>query len=168
MQIQISWLLQRPTDLYLHCLLRQGISGFSRTRVKSGIRKKPRLQMNSCLVNLYVLLLLFSGCYWIVSKSSCTVNTWCSVTGNSYCTADRSFGNWERGCFCNLYRTYMWTISSCSDNYFRPGMLLYCYFCSEHTCQQNAQAIILDQVCYCIVFFSILDTHVNRKLSQSF
>ena len=35
MQVQISWLLQKPTDLDLHCLQRQGISGFSRTRVKS-------------------------------------------------------------------------------------------------------------------------------------
>ena len=33
MQIQISWLLQKPTDLDLHCLQRQDISGFSRTRV---------------------------------------------------------------------------------------------------------------------------------------
>ena len=34
-QIQISWLLQKkPTDLDLHCLQRQSISGFSRTRVK--------------------------------------------------------------------------------------------------------------------------------------
>ena len=32
-QIKISWLLQKPTDLDLHCLQRQGISGFSRTRV---------------------------------------------------------------------------------------------------------------------------------------
>ena len=32
-QIQISWLLQKPTDLELHCLQRQGRSGFSRTRV---------------------------------------------------------------------------------------------------------------------------------------
>ena len=32
-QIQISWLLQKPTDPDLHCLQRQGISGFSRTRV---------------------------------------------------------------------------------------------------------------------------------------
>ena len=31
-QIQISWLL-KPTDLDLHCLRRQGISGFSRTRL---------------------------------------------------------------------------------------------------------------------------------------
>ena len=29
-----SWLLQ-PTDLDLHCLQRQGISGFSRTRVNA-------------------------------------------------------------------------------------------------------------------------------------
>ena len=35
MQIQISWLLQKPTDLDLHCLQRKGISGFSRTRVKN-------------------------------------------------------------------------------------------------------------------------------------
>ena len=35
-QIQISWLfLKKPTDLDLHCLQKQGISGFSRTRVKS-------------------------------------------------------------------------------------------------------------------------------------
>ena len=33
MQMQISWLLQKPTDLDLHCLQRKGISGFSRTRV---------------------------------------------------------------------------------------------------------------------------------------
>ena len=33
-QIQISWLLQKPTDLDLHCLQMQGISGLSRIRVK--------------------------------------------------------------------------------------------------------------------------------------
>ena len=33
MQIQIGWLLQKPTDLDLHCLQRQNIFGFSRTRV---------------------------------------------------------------------------------------------------------------------------------------
>ena len=32
-QIQISWLLQKPTDLDLHCLQRQDISGISRTRI---------------------------------------------------------------------------------------------------------------------------------------
>ena len=30
MQIQISWLRKKPTDLDLHCLQMQGISGFSR------------------------------------------------------------------------------------------------------------------------------------------
>ena len=34
-QIQISWLLKKPTDLDLHCLQRQGLSGFSRTRVNN-------------------------------------------------------------------------------------------------------------------------------------
>ena len=37
MQIQISWLLKKPTDLDLHCLQRQGISGFNRTMVKRAI-----------------------------------------------------------------------------------------------------------------------------------
>ena len=32
-QIQISWLLQKPADLDLHCLQRQGISGYSRTSI---------------------------------------------------------------------------------------------------------------------------------------
>ena len=34
-QIQISWLLQKPADLDLHCLKRQGVSGLSRTRVNN-------------------------------------------------------------------------------------------------------------------------------------
>ena len=38
-QIQISWLLQKQTDLDLHCLQRQGISRFSRTRVKVYVTK---------------------------------------------------------------------------------------------------------------------------------
>ena len=40
-QIQISWLHQKPTDLDLHCLQRQGISRFNRTKVtKIDIRCK--------------------------------------------------------------------------------------------------------------------------------
>ena len=38
MQIQISWLLQKPTDLDLHCLQRQDLSGFSRTRVNAACK----------------------------------------------------------------------------------------------------------------------------------
>ena len=34
-QIQISWLLKKPSDLGLHCLQRQDLSGFSKTRVKA-------------------------------------------------------------------------------------------------------------------------------------
>ena len=40
MQIQISWLLKKPTDLDLHCLQSQGISGFSRTRVNIPARAR--------------------------------------------------------------------------------------------------------------------------------
>ena len=34
-QIQISWLLQKPTDLDLHCLQMQDILGLSRIRVNT-------------------------------------------------------------------------------------------------------------------------------------
>ena len=60
-QIQISWLLQKPTDLdlhcfqkptdlELHCLQRQGISGFSRTRVKFFCIWKPLIRLNDFAV----------------------------------------------------------------------------------------------------------------------
>ena len=37
-QIWISWHLQKPIDLDLHCLQRQGISRFSRTRVNKRLK----------------------------------------------------------------------------------------------------------------------------------
>ena len=37
-QIQISWLLKKPTDLDRHCLQRQGLSGFSRTRFNHNLK----------------------------------------------------------------------------------------------------------------------------------
>ena len=40
-------LLEKPTDLDLHCLQRQGISGISRTRVK----KKSDLVLLSLFMN---------------------------------------------------------------------------------------------------------------------
>ena len=47
MQIQISW----PTDLDLHSLQRQGIFGFSRTRVKVAPHTKEYLELFfECLV----------------------------------------------------------------------------------------------------------------------
>ena len=48
MQIKISWLLQKPTDLDLHCLLRQGMSCSAREGLKCN------LVVNSCKsFNLY-------------------------------------------------------------------------------------------------------------------
>ena len=40
-QIQISWLLQKPTDLDLHCLQRQSLYRFRRTRVNSHYPSLP-------------------------------------------------------------------------------------------------------------------------------
>ena len=47
-QIQISWLLE-PTDLDLHCLQRQGISGLCRTRVKTAQYTLMRLLLSEGL-----------------------------------------------------------------------------------------------------------------------
>ena len=49
MKIQISWLLQKPTDLDLHRLQRQGISGFSRTRVQRYCPYLLLLKLSFCL-----------------------------------------------------------------------------------------------------------------------
>ena len=59
-KIQISWLLQKPTDLDLHCLQRQDISRCSRTRVKQTLVEKPKLfAENRCLLNTGEFLLLY-------------------------------------------------------------------------------------------------------------
>ena len=47
MQIQISWLLQKTTDLDLHFLQRQSVSRFSRTRVKSSETEDKKLRSKS-------------------------------------------------------------------------------------------------------------------------
>ena len=67
MQIQISWLLQKPTDLDLHCLQMQGISGFSRTRVKTC----------ACLIQIYLHIFSFYDTWklafkyrWLLSKGT--------------------------------------------------------------------------------------------------
>ena len=58
-QMQISWLLQKPTDLDLHCLQRQGISGFSSARVKSMQNSKPTF-----ITVLSVFLSFLSTFFW--------------------------------------------------------------------------------------------------------
>ena len=56
MQIQISWLQKKPADLDLHCLLRQGISGFSRNRVNEQTKlKAEELFSNNIFVNIFLV-----------------------------------------------------------------------------------------------------------------
>ena len=56
-QIQISWLLENPTDLDLYCLQKQDISGFSRTRLTNLLAvemaesvDRPYLYVLRCLI----------------------------------------------------------------------------------------------------------------------
>ena len=46
-QIQISWLLQKSTDLDLHCLQRQAIARFSKTRVKTNSKMERTYEVRS-------------------------------------------------------------------------------------------------------------------------
>ena len=61
-QIQISW-LQKPTDLNLHCLLRQGISGFSRTRIKLSTLDKLLFRVFTIHMRVSDENLLAETCY---------------------------------------------------------------------------------------------------------
>ena len=66
MQIQISWLLQKPTDLDLHCLQRQGISGFSSWRIKE-------TYLSGYLLNVAIMIIICSECiysllWWFAQK----------------------------------------------------------------------------------------------------
>ena len=54
-QIQISWLLKKPTDLDLHCLQRQGISGFSMTRVNNAKVLGTTERMKPVMVEITIL-----------------------------------------------------------------------------------------------------------------
>ena len=49
MQIQISWLLQKPTDLDLHCLLRQGMSCSAREGLSIVYTSVEEVQLTSFL-----------------------------------------------------------------------------------------------------------------------
>ena len=59
---------QKPTDLDLHCLQRQGISGFSRTRVKS---------LQNCFIIAVILNKLFKA-LWChkVQLNTQNLNKW--------------------------------------------------------------------------------------------
>ena len=72
MQIKISWLLKKPTDLDLHCLQRQGISGISRTRVKKMHKLLYTVQFNSLHYGLYSSTAFIMYCT-VQQPSSCTV-----------------------------------------------------------------------------------------------
>ena len=62
-QIQISWLLRKPTDLDLHCLQRSGISGFSRTMI---IFKSGHWPRRYCLkVVCFFFSIFTSGNYFV-------------------------------------------------------------------------------------------------------
>ena len=63
MQIQIIWLLQKPTDLDLHYLQRQGISGFSRTRVNTYIYLGEQQFLQDCMCTQRRFILACASAY---------------------------------------------------------------------------------------------------------
>ena len=77
MQIQISWLLQKPNDLDLHCLQKQGISGFSRTRVKilSGMANSVDPNWSSLIWVCTVCICHFVGNFGVQKFRTFTIYT---------------------------------------------------------------------------------------------
>ena len=67
-QIQISWLLQKPADLDLHCLQRQGISGLSRTMVNVKINL-----MNKYILKIHFVSYLLQCFYFIIKCINLTL-----------------------------------------------------------------------------------------------
>ena len=65
-QIQISWLLQKPTDLDLHCLQRLGISRLSRTKVKGTLKKRSAKDLSN---DAYAIFLCECFFFWFSLKS---------------------------------------------------------------------------------------------------
>ena len=96
MPIQISWLLQKPTDLDLHCLQRQDIYGFSRTRVKAlkSLKSLFLQKIICCNVVLSVSFILFTdqavrclhGGDW-ENTINCSIGL-CQRTMNKFVTDD--------------------------------------------------------------------------------
>ena len=117
MQIQISLLLQKPTDLVLHYLQWQDLSGFSWTRVKSSSSlANTEIQQ----IKVYLIITIFTqhhqpqwtGCYsrWahqvkkclqIYAKwpdSECKYHIWlCSLFIHSVISNDSVSRQWRLG-----------------------------------------------------------------------
>ena len=100
MQILISWLLQKPTDLDLHCLQRQDISGFSRNRVNTDRSQavdlvllvlcgdvRPLAQELFCVSFFFVVWVLCSICDHFVRDDGAG----CFVLVFVTCAVHRSF-----------------------------------------------------------------------------
>ena len=71
MQIQISWLLQKPTDLNIHCLQRQDISGFSRTRGLDQSQQKqiiPNFMFFCCFFSSVILFEMSDWPDWYLDE----------------------------------------------------------------------------------------------------
>ena len=93
MQIQISWLLQKPTDLDLHCLQRQVYPGSAGQglRVKN-INSENSIQQNGLLTafsigRVYRIIYRLSKTDSVVFVSSC-------VPCLQWIPLFRTFGNW--------------------------------------------------------------------------
>ena len=106
-QIQISW-LYKPTDLDLHCLQRQNISGFSRTRVK--------VQRHFKLFFFYIVMYFKWEKYVIM----CTQSEDTDHFGQSSSSAWRSVGSLYIHRACSEDRCTCWS-DSLLDVYVHQG-----------------------------------------------
>ena len=119
-QIHISWLLQKPTDLDLHCFKRQGISGLSRTRVKEW--KNKQYICNSRLYTCEQRRTVKEEQSWSGQQKNTTGDTvpflMLQVRGwfHSYFCQKKKEDYWN----CIEERILMWPQYVEEENYFKP------------------------------------------------
>ena len=82
MKVQISWLLQKPTNLDLHCLQRQDIPGFSRTRV-NGIWYSLNNNSVTILSNAFRVVIKLQWKH-LLSKLFCLPLKWDPLRKHAY------------------------------------------------------------------------------------
>ena len=151
-QIQISWLFQKPTDLDLHYLQRQGISGFSRTRV-----------------NIFILVTFtcFDAVYTTVSAAINTESS-CLFPDPSVPTDSLPLCAFSRQYSCKSGQHELSSISRYDWERFARYVM---YFSSSgymHTATLHMHAHTFTQVCVYIQWGVVIILHVTRYFYHCF
>ena len=121
MQIQISWLLQKPTNLDLHCLLRQSMSCSAREGLRIVRISKKAAKIKWAEVKHFLQDVMYAQ-QWI--RSACTS----TQTDQSPVSAWSCFGSITK---TRLFK-YTENFTTKNGNFSDKKYWYFSYFCSKH------------------------------------